>query len=359
MLRLITLFILAASTMAFAQISLTSTDALNWIGLSQTIEYDTTFSITVDVGSAGPNQSWNFSSIPTHLENTVSIISPAGTPFEDDFPTANFVEFYNMSAGDTVFQLYSYAEVSSDLFLTLGDGNIIHIPSFIDTSYADSSREETPLPLTYGSQWSTENGDTTDYVSFKYVTVEKSENTVDAWGTVTVPAGTFDCLRLRENYSYVTKSVIGDFEVTIDSTSNINYTWLSKNNYAICNIESQDGETNPEFTTASYFTRLKSGTSALPENKGPELLTGFSLEQNYPNPFNPETEIAYTLGKAGNVDLSIYDAAGQLVQNLVSGYQNAGRHSVRWDATGLSSGIYYYKIKSGEFLQIKKATLLK
>ena len=85
----------------------------------------------------------------------------------------------------------------------------------------------------------------------------------------------------------------------------------------------------------------------------------FALDQNYPNPFNPVTMINYQLPMINDVDLSIYNLLGQRVATLVSERQSAGRYQVEWDASGFSSGVYYYRIKAGEFEQIRKMVLLK
>jgi hypothetical protein len=73
----------------------------------------------------------------------------------------------------------------------------------------------------------------------------------------------------------------------------------------------------------------------------------FALQGNYPNPFNPTTTINYSLGGADNVTLSVYDLSGRLVSTLVDGYRNAGTHAVSFDATGLTSGVYVYRLTAG------------
>ncbi|MCK9282127.1 MAG: T9SS type A sorting domain-containing protein, partial [Melioribacteraceae bacterium] len=85
---------------------------------------------------------------------------------------------------------------------------------------------------------------------------------------------------------------------------------------------------------------------------------------NYPNPFNPTTTIEYTLPTEGNVNLEVYNSIGQLVNVLVEEYQNAGRQKVSWsgkDSFGCSvtSGIYFYRIKTNGFSQVKKMILIK
>ena len=93
-----------------------------------------------------------------------------------------------------------------------------------------------------------------------------------------------------------------------------------------------------------------------PENTLPEVFTIF---QNYPNPFNPVTAISYYLPEPSQVELSIYNVNGKCVERIVDEYQENGYHSVSWDATGYGSGIYFYRMKAGGFLQIKKCQLTK
>ena len=83
------------------------------------------------------------------------------------------------------------------------------------------------------------------------------------------------------------------------------------------------------------------------------------LLQNYPNPFNPRTIINYELPITNFVNLSIYNLLGQKVRTLVSEKKKAGYHQVEWDALGFASGIYIYRIKAGEFQDVKKMVLLR
>ncbi|MFI5251756.1 MAG: T9SS type A sorting domain-containing protein [Bacteroidota bacterium] len=89
------------------------------------------------------------------------------------------------------------------------------------------------------------------------------------------------------------------------------------------------------------------------------LAKDYSLRQNYPNPFNPVTTIRYIILKKSNVVLSIYNSLGQLIQLLVNEIQEPGEHSVRWNASNFSSGVYYYQIIAKDFVQTKKLILIK
>ena len=85
----------------------------------------------------------------------------------------------------------------------------------------------------------------------------------------------------------------------------------------------------------------------------------FGLEQNYPNPFNPTTAIGYQLSANGFTSLKVYDAIGREVATLVNEAKDAGYYSAQFDGTKLSSGIYFYKLISGNYVGVKKLVLLK
>jgi hypothetical protein len=85
----------------------------------------------------------------------------------------------------------------------------------------------------------------------------------------------------------------------------------------------------------------------------------FALEQNYPNPFNPSTVMSYQLPVASNVSLKVYDVLGREVATLVNGRQEAGRYSVSFNAASFASGVYFYRLQAGNFVQTKKMMLVK
>jgi hypothetical protein len=92
---------------------------------------------------------------------------------------------------------------------------------------------------------------------------------------------------------------------------------------------------------------------------GQGLPEGFALQQNYPNPFNPSTRIDFSLGKATNVKLTVYNILGQKVSTLVDNRMDAGLHTVTFDGKILASGVYFYRLEAGNFVSSKKMLLLK
>ncbi|MEJ2615023.1 MAG: T9SS type A sorting domain-containing protein, partial [Ignavibacteriaceae bacterium] len=111
------------------------------------------------------------------------------------------------------------------------------------------------------------------------------------------------------------------------------------------------GDSGVILKTERGLTGLDNNLLTLPDK--------IELLQNYPNPFNPTTKINYNLLSGSFVSLTIYDNLGRELKTLVSNYQNAGLYSVTFDGKDLPSGIYYYKLKAGDFSQTKKLVLLK
>jgi plastocyanin len=95
------------------------------------------------------------------------------------------------------------------------------------------------------------------------------------------------------------------------------------------------------------------------DDRGLPTATEFALGQNYPNPFNPTTVLPYELKSAGLVQLSVYNVLGEKVADLVNEQQAAGSHSVNFDASALSTGLYIYRLTSGNRTQSAKMLLMK
>ncbi len=111
------------------------------------------------------------------------------------------------------------------------------------------------------------------------------------------------------------------------------------------------GWTNYDPNSTNYVTGVETNDGLIPAE--------FKLEQNYPNPFNPSTLISYSLPKAALVSIKVYDVIGREVAEIVNEYQEAGKYILPFTANNLSSGVYFYKIKAGEFSATKKMNLIK
>jgi hypothetical protein len=119
-----------------------------------------------------------------------------------------------------------------------------------------------------------------------------------------------------------------------------------------------DGRDTVNFTNSNmeFFTPTVTDVKRLEDPKAPAK---YSLSQNYPNPFNPVTNIRYLLPKTSNASLKIYDVLGREVVTLADGVFPAGEYTKGFDASKLSSGVYFYRLKAGDFVETKKMVVNK
>lgn len=130
--------------------------------------------------------------------------------------------------------------------------------------------------------------------------------------------------------------------------------------YANGNAADNDGEPFLDKWNYAENKIVHITTTSIGNNNG--IAGDFNLEQNYPNPFNPATNISFSLLRASNVSLSVYDLNGREVANLINNeYRANGNYSVSFDAANyrLSSGVFFYKLSADGFSQIKKMVLVK
>jgi|WetSurMetagenome_2_1015567.scaffolds.fasta_scaffold490202_1 hypothetical protein len=113
------------------------------------------------------------------------------------------------------------------------------------------------------------------------------------------------------------------------------------------------------YDNAGYFVAFLTGDHVTAVDEANQSPTQLSLEQNYPNPFNPSTTIRYSLPNRSHVVLTIFNALGQQVTQLVNDELEAGYHEAKWDASSLSSGVYFYRLQVGSFVDTKRLMLLK
>jgi subtilisin family serine protease/subtilisin-like proprotein convertase family protein len=120
-----------------------------------------------------------------------------------------------------------------------------------------------------------------------------------------------------------------------------------------------DGASGDTGHVGQYCIQIYSGGTLTGTNNAGILPTKFELSQNYPNPFNPTTKINFAIPKQGFVTMKIYDVLGREVRTLVNEVKPAGNYTVDFNASELSSGVYFYRVQSGEFSDIKRMILIK
>ena len=173
-------------------------------------------------------------------------------------------------------------------------------------------------------------------------------NTIEAWLARSTDGGvTF----VNENLSSIPFTAAWpNTDVRFGDYINVDY---SGTRIATVWTDLRSGGSNQEIYTA--VVDLSVGITPISTNT-PE---NYSLSQNFPNPFNPTTKIKFDIKKSGFVNLNVYDSRGSQVSELVNGNYNAGTYEVSFDASKLSSGIYFYKILTGKFAIVKKMMLVK
>jgi len=158
---------------------------------------------------------------------------------------------------------------------------------------------------------------------------------------------------VRPNPSYFTMPVQIRFNTSLGDT-----TITLFNNAQTQNFQFQIVG-NPQSIVFDPGNWILKDLQGVTEVKDLNIPLQYSLSQNYPNPFNPSTTIEYSIPKSGNVTLKIFNVLGKELATLVNGQNEAGKHIVNFDASDLNSGVYFYKIEAGSFVDTKKMILLK
>jgi hypothetical protein len=114
--------------------------------------------------------------------------------------------------------------------------------------------------------------------------------------------------------------------------------------------------TDADGNTSEFSVALRTG---IDENQKLDIPNAFSLLQNHPNPFNPETTIRFDVKEPCRVTLKVLDLRGREVSTLADAKYQPGEHSIRFDASGLASGIYVYTIRMGDFTAVRKMAVMK
>ncbi len=361
------------SSLAFSQITISSEDVLSLSGKSFTQEGTLVESIAANPGMAGANQSWDLGAIP--MDSMVTITwtfeSPENTPYGDDFPDANFVQTFVFDTLGFSVGTYNYAKVTETEFISLGEVSISSFLSFGDTTIEESSDTVALFPLTYEKSWSEVSRDTVDFFGTTEIIVDSTEYLVDAWGSVTVPAGTFDCLRIRTiDYSTGFESV-GGIPTDTSDFSSVSYLWISKEAFIVGTMESQEGNTDPDFDSASFFTRLSGTGTTVIDTMGmdttvtdttgmdttttsiPSLLEIVEEVELSPNPAQGELTLSFTLPQKMPMEVGIYDLRGRRVHTLVSGTHLPGKYAYSWqgktdNGNSIHPGWYVAVLNSGD-----------
>ena len=121
----------------------------------------------------------------------------------------------------------------------------------------------------------------------------------------------------------------------------------------------RNNDINAGVEILNFFDNFENPLTGIEPSKNKQIPLNFMLIQNYPNPFNPSTSIEYTLAHAGHATLRIHNVLGEEVAILVDGALPAGTFTTTWDASNMPSGVYFYRLTAGEYVQTRKMVLMK
>jgi hypothetical protein len=164
------------------------------------------------------------------------------------------------------------------------------------------------------------------------------------YGTLKLPWGDFECLRMVRYYSW--------FQFK-------EFFFITKDGVMVVVSEVESSEPDTGFVQGDFIV-LSSYDPSTIEIKSKYTRLEYRMDQNYPNPFNPETRINYEVPVSDHVQMSVFDIRGRLIATLVEEFKVKGNYSVGFNGSQLPSGIYFYRIKVGSrFMDIKKMVLLR
>jgi hypothetical protein len=346
----------AATSLGQTPITIGSTQLANLYGPGKTqliIKTVDTATATMNVGSASASQaqSWTFPSVQFVDTSSSVNVAPSSTPYLSSFPNATDASVASESDSSGTIVFSTFLRIVSDSLISLGGAEQIH-EGTIDTTIFRHDGYSVPLPIALGT---VTNSVDTIPTGLSSMEIQTTSTTFDAYGSITLPNGTFACLRS----SAVTIIKFVQSEGSIPNDTSIYFSWYTGEGHqaAVGAVSSAQASGSIRVTNMSVTEVVTTTTSVAEKPMG--VVSTFTLAQNYPNPFNPSTNISYTVGSHQFVSLQVYDVLGRKVATLVNEAKDAGTYSVRFDASSLPSGVYLYRLQAGNFSETKKLLLMK
>lgn len=295
---------------------------------------------TVDIGTFGET-SWDFSNIPDSDEMTCQFIDAAETDYSDFFEGSEVSTHLYRTESD--LNIYGFLKVLEDRVLYYGEAVSDRTGQTVIPLVPP---REIVFPLEYGMSWTYEGTES-------YIDPGKNDDTliiqskIESFGQVILPTGKIADALLVRDYQ------IRDFGFGPDTTK-VFFLLTDQADVLIMFLGWGAADTG-EIMIGTMMWFVNDASEAEEE----VIVNEYRLAQNFPNPFNPTTTIEYAVPKGENVKLLVYDLIGNLVGTLVDDYKSPGIYNVNFDASNLSSGVYFAQLVSGGFSKIIKMTLLK
>ncbi len=349
--KIIPFLFLSCFVILNAQPSFTEAD-LPAVGYEGQFVSDTSSQIIVDIGKTGGPRTWDFSKPVFGDTSIFEVLSPDSTDWDTIFTKAEFVYHTTGSLGDTTSgDMWEYLRTTMTQVRLLGGAAMYDTLTLIGRC----NPEETylPLPLEMGSSWgdSIYLADTLslDPAPLVLEVIRIESNKVDAWGTVTVPQGTYEALRIQVFDTTYISLTLATMPFMADTSMTINYQWVAKDVGGVMTIGSYDGETDPEYQEASMYRPLVKNNinTAVEEN---QVITTGSIAV-------AGNKIFFEAATPGFVELTIYNIAGQSLGTIYKGTPSDGKTTVELPK-GLSKGVYFIKMRSNNENLTAKAVVI-
>lgn len=338
-------------------ISITYQDMMKAYDAQNDLEYsyskdDSTYKMNIGKADLVNAQHWVMPNCSLEDNDYGEGVVLSETPYYNNFPNATHCKLYTYN-DEEYFEYYEFTEQTITLI-----GNV-----YVDLTAQESEVDDVSLlmaPLDLDINTTFVAGDSI-YVD-DYSIVYHQEISPFGFGTLTTPDGDMEVLVLLNNYREMYYKEGADPK---EYTERV-LIFISKEGHQLNAVLSEDSPLNGDVTIDwMEYTRIVYNPSDVSELDN--AASKFSLSQNYPNPFNPSTVINYQLPAAGHVTLKVYDVLGNEVATLVDEYKTAGTYNSTFSpAIGgqavrstLSSGIYFYQLRAGNYAETKKFVLMR
>jgi len=346
-----------------AQITITASDIQAQLAVGKKTTTFANFSVnTANIGEPGPT-SWNFSNLVSEAQFVTESKAKASSLYAADFPNAQYAAYYEGTFQGVFSKTWVYNSVGPD-FYTDGTGTVTSPQGFNTTAKITFSPKKMhyKLPVNYNGNWNFSGTQTlattitVPIVGNQTTTIVQNLSvtyTADAYGKVTMPDGkVLDALRIKE---------VSTLTWDLNTSTTVVYHIITKTGESV-NITLANGVTSNSGVVSISAVSWTSGdgvSNPTSVDMISEIPSDYSLSQNYPNPFNPSTKISFTLPSSSNVSLKVFNTIGQEVSELVNENLQPGKYSTDFNASKLSSGIYFYTLMTNNFNTTKKMILIK
>jgi len=344
--RILFFVLLMLTVSLFAQTEIVKEDVMNVAGSVGTYEISNTGAVAVDLLEEGAGKTWDFTQLTMGSSPNIDEYT-----FQSEiYSGANYV-MKESHQDDTTWYVHTYVRLSDDSLKIIAR----KMKDFEGISIRWAGPDDYyALPLALGTSWVSVQQDTFTFGNDLFISTNTSKNTVDASGTVKLPVGDFECLRLR---------TVSEEKSDGNVFRYIKYTFLAKNNLLVALAQGQPDDTTHNFSSAVYVQRFISLETRIDNNKA-DVPEKFFLAQNYPNPFNPRTRINFDLPIYSRLELAVYNLKGERIRTLHSGYLIPGSYSFIWDGTDfknrrIASGMYIYRLRCRGHVQSRRMILIR